>query len=423
MRGVPILNSDGSVLEWVGMNVDVTEQRTAEETRRLAERMRERGRLFELSVDLVCIIDSRGTLLELNPSFTHTLGYGTQELLGKPFLELVYADDRQACERELQELAGGERASAFTVRCRCRDGSLRTLQWRAAPDETGLVYATARDITEDQRKAHALAESEERSRILIEGVHDYAIFMLDPAGKVSSWNVGAERGYGYRPSEAIGQHFSVFYTSSDLEQQHPERELALARERGRYEEEGWRVRKDGSRFWASVLISAVHDGAGRLRGFSKITRDFSERQRVRAELEAREASLAATLKERELLLQEIHHRVKNNLQVIASLINLQVRKLGPGPSRDALHECRTRVQAIALIHEQLYQSRDFANIPFSIYASNLAHNVFRAAGGSTTGCTRARGAPCSGSPSRRWAMPINIRSTWPRSATKRIPRR
>jgi PAS domain S-box-containing protein len=292
----------------------------------------------------------------------------------------VHPDDQEATAREMRKLAQGEPKAAFTNRYRCKDGSYRTLQWRAAPDEAGLIYATARDSTEEQRKAAALAESEERAQILIEGARDYAIIMLDPSGHITTWNAGAERIQGYRPSEIIGRHFSIFYTSLDLARQHPDNELALAREHGRYEEESWRVRKDGTCFWANVVISALRDRDGQLRGYAKVTRDFTERQRARAELEAREASLATSLKERELLLQEVHHRVKNNLQVIASLISMQIRKLGDRASRDALDECRARVQAIALIHEQLYRSHDFSSVPFSAYARSLAANIFQAAG-------------------------------------------
>jgi two-component sensor histidine kinase len=129
-----------------------------------------------------------------------------------------------------------------------------------------------------------------------------------------------------------------------------------------------------------VVISAVRDENQVLTGFVKVTRDFSERQKTRAALEAREASLAASLKEREVMLQEIHHRVKNNLQVIASLITMQMRQLHDVASKSALEECKMRVQAIALIHEKLYQSRDFASIPFSSYARGLASNIFQATG-------------------------------------------
>src|ERR1700730_3873736 len=128
----------------------------------------------------------------------------------------------------------------------------------------------------------ALLESEERFRILVEGVHDYAIFTLDPQGRVVSWNSGAEHIKGYRAEEIIGQHFSRFYSAGDIARAKPEEGLRIASRTGRFEEEGWRVRKDGSRFWANVIITGLQDPAGNLRGFSKITRDISERRDMEA---------------------------------------------------------------------------------------------------------------------------------------------
>ena len=118
---------------------------------------------------------------------------------------------------------------------------------------------------------------DESFRLLVEGVRDYAIFMLDPEGRVLTWNEGARRMKGYATDEIVGSHFSRFYTQDAIDAGHPERELALATADGRYEEEGWRVRKDGSRFMASVVITALHDESGRLRGFGKVTRDITER--------------------------------------------------------------------------------------------------------------------------------------------------
>jgi len=114
-----------------------------------------------------------------------------------------------------------------------------------------------------RRTREALRQSEERFRLLVEGVKDYAIFMLDPEGYVSTWNEGARRIKGYKEEEIVGEHFSVFYTDEDVEREHPEEELRIAAADGSYEEEGIRVRKDGSMFWASVLITALRDGEGR----------------------------------------------------------------------------------------------------------------------------------------------------------------
>jgi PAS domain S-box-containing protein len=128
------------------------------------------------------------------------------------------------------------------------------------------------------RAEAALAASEEQFRMLVSGVRDYAIFLLDPTGHVVTWNAGAERIKGYRADEIVGEHFSRFYTPEDLAAGKTQHELEVASRTGQYEEEGWRVRKDGSRFWASVVLTALHDEQGRLRGFSKVTRDITERR-------------------------------------------------------------------------------------------------------------------------------------------------
>jgi PAS domain S-box-containing protein len=141
-----------------------------------------------------------------------------------------------------------------------------------------LVTAATRDLNERKEAAARFLESEERFRILVEGVQDYAIFTLDPCGKVISWNAGAERIKGYKAEEIIGQNFSRFFLQVDINQGKPEKELHLAATSGRSEIEHWRVRKDGTRFWANVVLTAAHDSSGRLLGFSEISRDISERK-------------------------------------------------------------------------------------------------------------------------------------------------
>jgi len=145
----------------------------------------------------------------------------------------------------------------------------------------GLVYyVLRRDIAKRKQADEALRESEERFRRLVDGVRDYAVLMLDPDGRIASWNQGAERIKGYKADEILGCHFSCFYPPEDVQNGKPEHELKTAIAEGRYEEEGWRVRKDGTRFWANVVITAQTDGAGKLRGFSKVTRDITERRQA-----------------------------------------------------------------------------------------------------------------------------------------------
>ncbi|MFP3801886.1 PAS domain S-box protein [Paraburkholderia sp. SIMBA_027] len=155
----------------------------------------------------------------------------------------------------------------------------------------------------------SVVEIDHRYRLLIDAVHDYAIFMLDHAGNVASWNPGAQRAKGYLPDEILGRHFSVFYTEEDARAGKPARFLAVARDHGRAQDEGWRVRKDGSRFWANVVISAVRDEAGELVGFAKITRDLTETRRLN-ELERVAADSAlvqrAQENERKRIARELH---------------------------------------------------------------------------------------------------------------------
>ena len=177
-----------------------------------------------------------------------------------------------------------------------------------------------------RKLAANLRESDEKLRLLISGVKDYAILMLDPEGRVASWNAGAEKIKGYRADEIIGQHFSRFYPATD--QDKPAHELEVAVATGRFEEEGWRVRKDGSRFWASVVITALHDEQGRLRGFGKVTRDITERKKasderlqLNAELESRSQELMEANQELEAFSYTAAHDLRAPLRHMDSFVS------------------------------------------------------------------------------------------------------
>jgi PAS domain S-box-containing protein len=152
-------------------------------------------------------------------------------------------------------------------------------------DEHRRMIAKLQQRAQVLEHKKVLRESEQRFRLLVEAVQDYAIFMLDPEGNVTSWNIGAERIKGYKASEIIGQHFSRFYPEEDVRAGKPARELEVARREGRVEDEGWRVRKDGSEFWALVVITALRDQSGQIVGFAKVTRDFTERMKAQQQLQ------------------------------------------------------------------------------------------------------------------------------------------
>jgi PAS domain S-box-containing protein len=186
----------------------------------------------------------------------------------------------------------------------------------------------------DKQQQQDLLESERSFRLLVEGVVDYALYMLDPTGIVTSWNIGGQRIKGYLPEEIVGQHFSRFYTEVDRANGKPARALRIAREQGRYDEEGWRVRKDGTFFWASVVIDPIREG-DTLIGFAKITRDITERREAQLKLEHMQAQLAESQKLDALgqLTGGVAHDFNNLLRIISGSLHTLKQGLGDDPKR------------------------------------------------------------------------------------------
>lgn len=254
------------------------------------EQSEERFRLLVEGVTdyAIFMLDPKGQVLTWNTGATRIKGYQANEIIGQHFSKFYPPEalHRRLPEHELQ-VAGAEgrfEDEGWRVR---KDGSRfwANVIITAIRDDSGEVRGFAkvtRDLTQRREHEESLRQSEERFRLLVEGVSDYAIFMLDPNGYVVTWNSGAERIKGYKAEEIVGQHFSKFYPPDVVEAGWPEHELQVATETGRFVEDGWRIRKDGSRFWANIKITTLRDDSGRLRGFAKLTRDLSERKRAEA---------------------------------------------------------------------------------------------------------------------------------------------
>ena len=197
--------------------------------------------------------------------------------------------------------------------------------------------------------------------------------MFDADGRIVNWNEGARIMTGYEEDEAVGRHLSIFYPEEEVREGKPEQALKSAMEKGHVEQEGWRVKKDGSRFWADAIITALRDEKGNLKGFTKVVRDITELREMRLTLER-------ALSAKEVLLKEIHHRVRNNLQIISSLLRLEARSVHEEPVRRILNETQSRIYALAIIHELLYESKDMENVNRREYITRIARHLYQSFG-------------------------------------------
>jgi PAS domain S-box-containing protein len=238
----------------------------------------------------IYMVDPGGRIVSWNPGAERIKGYLAREIIGQNFSRFYTDEDRAAGmparALKIAEETGRFTAEAWRVR---KDGSrFWALVVIDSIRQDGKLVGFAkitRDLTEQRAAQRAALESERRFRLLVQGVTDYALYMLSPEGVVTNWNAGAQRIKGYMADEIVGQHFSRFYTEEDLGEEIPRIALERARSAGRFEAEGWRVRKDGTRFWASVIIDAIRDEDGALIGFAKITRDLTERRETQLQLE------------------------------------------------------------------------------------------------------------------------------------------
>ncbi len=297
---------------------------------------------FRMLIDAITdyaiyMIDPDGTVTSWNPGARRFKGYEESEIIGENFSRFYTEDDRKAGlpQRALQiaEREGRFESEGWCVR---KDG---TKFWASAVidpirDSAGRLVGFAkitRDLTEQRKAETSLRESQEQFRLLVQSVTDYAIFMLSREGCVSSWNSGAQRIKGYTPDEIIGHHFSRFYTEADRQAGRPQEALEVAAREGRVEREGWRIRKDGTQFFAHVIIDTIYGTDGSLLGFAKITRDITERRNAARALEEAREALVQSQKMEAIghLTGGIAHDFNNLLMAIQGSLELLQRRL-PG---------------------------------------------------------------------------------------------
>ena len=325
--GAPIRGAQGETLGAVLVFRDATDERRAQEA--LAQSEESLAATLYSIGDAVLATDERAQITRINPVAERLTGWSEKEAVGRPIDEVfqIINEETRAkavnpVDRVLREgvVVGLANHTALIS----RDGSERPIADSGAPihDASGRTRGAVlvfRDVTEERRHEEALRLSEQRLRLMIASVSDYAIYMLDPEGHVVSWNPGAERIKGYRPDEILGAHFSRFFTPEDLAEGKPARALATARSVGRFEEEAWRVRQDGSHFWANVVITPIRDAADRLVGFVKVTRDLTEAKRHEEE-RLRLAQAQEAIRLRDDFLSIASHELRTPLTAMQLLL-------------------------------------------------------------------------------------------------------
>jgi PAS domain S-box-containing protein len=304
----------------------------------------ERFRLFVAGVTdyAIYMLSPEGIISTWNAGARLFKGYAPEEIIGQHFSRFYTSEDlaiglpAHALKTALEQ--GKFEGEGWRVR---KDGSRFWAHVVIDPiyDESGQLIGYAkitRDITEKKKATDALHASEERFRMLVQGVTDYAIYMLSPEGIITNWNGGAQRIKGFAQEEVVGTHFSRFYAEEDRLNGLPERALATARQAGRFEGEGWRIRKDGTRFWANVVIDPIHDDAGTLVGFAKVTRDITERRNAAEALERTKEALFQSQKLEAIgkLTGGVAHDFNNLLNVIVGGIDILSQEVrSPGGIR------------------------------------------------------------------------------------------
>ena len=350
------------------------EQQVIELEQEKAERKRAKEefvQIFKMSIDMVCVADiDTGTLIRVNPAFTEVLGYSEEELLGKPFLDFIHPDDIQPTRSIFEnQLQAGAKVINFENRYQCKDGGYRWLSWMSHPDlKRGVTYAIARDITQIKEAENSLRRSEEKYKSLFDSINDgiclHEIIYKDnkPVDyRILDINPRYEELTGIKADEAKWAVASQLYKTGEAP--YLEKYADVARTGIPVAFETY-FPPMGKHFQISVFSPARHQ-------FASVFQDITERKKMEIELRTSEKQLKASLCEREVMLKEIHHRVKNNMQVISSLMDLQANECQDPSIRTIFRDVNCRVRAMAMVHEMLYQSTDFARVQFADYIQSL----------------------------------------------------
>jgi PAS domain S-box-containing protein len=325
---------------------DITERKQYEEALRRSEARK--AAVLETALDAIISMDQDGKVIEWNPAAERIFGYSRELAMGRDMADLIVPKStneppRKGLARFLQSGRGrmlGNRTEVMALRANGAEFPVELTVTKIAGDGPLVYTSFVRDITERRRTEEALRKSEERFRLLVEGVEDYAIYMLDTHGRVTTWNAGAERIMGFRAQEIIGRRFHRFYTPDDVERKKADQALAVATAEGRFQDERWQVRKDGTQYWASFVITALRDEGGKLTGYSTIARDITKRKqaedeirRLNTELERRvqerTAELQAAYQEMEAFSYSISHDLRAPLIHIAGFVEMLKSDLGP----------------------------------------------------------------------------------------------
>jgi PAS domain S-box-containing protein len=349
-------DSSGKLIGYAKLTRDLTERRRHEESLRQSEE-RFRSLVEGVKDYAIFMLDTHGFVATWNAGAQQIKGYLAHEIIGSHFSRFYPQDviERGTPDQELRVATMEGRFEEEGWRLR-KDGSRfwANVVITAIRDASGTLTGFAkltRDLTERRAYEQELRVSEERFRLLVEGVTEYAIIMLDRNGSVSSWNAGAERIKGYKASEILGKHCSYFFTGEDIAANKPWQQLAMARENARYSEEGWRVRKDGTLFWASSAITALHDSDGRLYGYANVTQDLTQRRHAE--------NLADTAQRMHEFIAMLAHELRNPLAPIRNAVALMGRKGMNDPTLEAMRQTidRQSVHLTRLLDELLDVNR------------------------------------------------------------------